>query len=128
MRITISVSPRTKKNSNRIVKARGRYMVLPSKLYVDFEKACKPYLPELDKPIDSPVNVECIYWMPTRRRVDLVNLEEASLDVLVKHGVLADDNSNIVVSMDGSRVLYDKDNPRTEITITPIKSSSEKDE
>jgi hypothetical protein len=30
---------------------------------------------------------------------------------------LADDNSNIVVSMDGSRVLYSKENPRTEIEI-----------
>ena len=100
-------------------------MVLPSKLYADFEKGCKPYIPQLDAPIEYPVNVECIYWMPTRRRVDLVNLQEATLDILVKHGVLADDNSNIVVSMDGSRVFYDKDNPRTEITITPINCSGE---
>lgn len=100
-------------------------MVLPSKLYADFEKGCKPYMPILDSPIDYPVNVECLYWMQTKRRVDLVNLQEASLDILVKHGVLADDNSNIVVSMDGSRVFYDKDNPHTEITITPINCSAE---
>ena len=56
--------------------------------------------------------------MPTHRRVDQVNLLEATLDILVEYGVLADDNSNIVVSHDGSRVLYDKNNPRTEITIT----------
>ena len=31
--------------------------------------------------------------------------------------LLADDNRNIVASVDGSTVLYDKDNPRTEITI-----------
>lgn len=30
-----------------------------------------------------------------------------------------DDNSQIIVSHDGSRVLYDKDNPRTEVTISP---------
>ena len=100
-------------------------MVLPSKLYADFEKECKPYMPQLDTPIDYPVNVKCLYWMPTKRRVDLVNLQEASLDILVKHGVLADDNSSIVVSMDGSRVFYDKDEPRTEITITPINCSGE---
>jgi Holliday junction resolvase RusA-like endonuclease len=55
--------------------------------------------------------------MPTHRRCDLVNLQESTLDVLVKYGILADDNSNIVVSMDGSRVLYSKENPRTEIEI-----------
>lgn len=40
-------------------------------------------------------------------------------DALVAAGVLADDNSQIIVSHDGSRVLYDKDNPRTEVTISP---------
>ena len=99
-------------------------MVLPSKRYVDYEKACKEYLPDIE-PIDYPVNVCCIYYMPTRRRCDLVNLQEATLDVLVKYKVLADDNSNIVVSMDGSQVFYDKDRPRTEITITPINCSGE---
>lgn len=32
--------------------------------------------------------------------------------------ILADDNRNIVASVDGSVVLYDKENPRTEVTIT----------
>jgi hypothetical protein len=36
---------------------------------------------------------------------------------LVAYGIIADDNSNIVASMDGSRVLYDRENPRTEIYI-----------
>ena len=58
--------------------------------------------------------------MPTRRRVDLVNLLECTDDVLVNYGVIKDDNSTIVVSHDGSRVLYDKDRPRTEIIITRI--------
>lgn len=59
--------------------------------------------------------------MPTKRRVDLCNLEEAISDVLVKYGILADDNRNIVASYDGSMVLYDKENPRTEIEITQKK-------
>ena len=58
--------------------------------------------------------------MPTRRRVDLNNLLEAATDLLVSAGVLKDDHCGIVVSHDGSRVLYDKDNPRTEITITRV--------
>lgn len=99
-------------------------MILPSKRFVDFEKACKEFIPA-GAAIDYPVNVKCIYYMPTHRRVDLVNLEEATLDVLVKYKVLADDNSSIVVSMDGSQVFYDKELPRTEITITPINCSGE---
>jgi len=118
--ITIPLTPVTKKNSQRIVYAGGRPMVMPSAKYKAFEKACALYVHKRIVPIDIPVNVKCVYYMPTHRRVDLVNLEEATLDILVKYGVLADDNSNIVVSMDGSRVLYDKDRPRTEITITPI--------
>ena len=70
--------------------------------------------------IDYPVNIKALYFMPTRRRVDLCNLHESLCDVLVKHGVIEDDNSSIIVSMDGSRVLYDKQNPRTEIYIERV--------
>ena len=70
------------------------------------------------KPIDTPCEVRCLFYMPSRRRVDLTNLLESVDDALVAAGVLADDNSQIIVSHDGSRVLYDKDNPRTEVSIT----------
>ena len=49
---------------------------------------------------------------------DLTNLHEALHDILVKYHVIADDNCKIIVSTDGSRVLYDRENPRTEVTIT----------
>ena len=70
--------------------------------------------------IDYPVNVKALYYMPTRRRVDLCNLHEALCDVLVKFGVVQDDNCKIIASMDGSRVLYDKENPRTEVYIEEV--------
>jgi hypothetical protein len=35
-------------------------------------------------------------------------------------GILKDDNYKIIHSVDGSRVLYDKNNPRTEILIEKI--------
>jgi Holliday junction resolvase RusA-like endonuclease len=56
--------------------------------------------------------------MPTKASSDLCNHLASTCDILVKAGVLADDNSKIVVSHDGSRVLYDKQNPRVEIEIT----------
>ncbi|MDT3386257.1 MAG: RusA family crossover junction endodeoxyribonuclease [Bacteroidota bacterium] len=120
MRIVIPLPPITKKNSSRIVKNRrtGRTMVIPSKRYVDYEKSCENLNLSLTEPIDYPCNVQMEYYMPTRRKVDLVNLQEATLDILVRFGVLADDNRNIVYTMDGSKVHYDKANPRTEITIT----------
>ena len=68
--------------------------------------------------INYPVNVQCLYYMKTKRKVDLNNLLEATTDILVKYKILEDDNSKIVASHDGSRVYYDKDNPRTEIIIT----------
>lgn len=41
---TIPVVPRTKKNNGQIV-MRGKFPVLlPSKSYMEFEKACLPYL------------------------------------------------------------------------------------
>jgi len=116
--IVIPLSPITKKNSQKIIwnKKLKRPMVIPSDAYRAYEKNCFMYMPKVEA-INRPVNVKALFYMPTHRVVDLVNLEEALLDVLVKYRVLEDDNSRIVRSMDGSLVLYDKDNPRTEVTI-----------
>lgn len=121
MKIEIPIAPRSKKNSQRIVTVHGRPMILPSKLYKDYEVACKPYIPALEKPIDYPVNVKCLFFLPTRRRADLTNYLECCDDVLVKYKVLEDDNYNIIESHDGSRMYYCKEYPHTEIYIEPIK-------
>lgn len=117
MNIIIPISPVTKKNHQQIIKVHGRPVVVQSPQYRKFERECGRFIESPAEPIKSPVNVKCLYYMPTRRRVDLVNLLEATLDVLVKYGVLDDDNSKVVVSMDGSRVFYDKNRPRTEVYI-----------
>ena len=70
--------------------------------------------------INYPVNVKALYYMATRRKVDLCNLHEALCDVLTAYHVVEDDNCRIIASMDGSRVLYDKDNPRTEVYIERV--------
>lgn len=110
-------APVTKKNSQQIVPAGGRWIIVPSKKYKQYEKMCGQFMPMMPEPISEPVNVKALFYMPTRRRVDLVNLQEALLDVLTHYDVLKDDSSDIVVSMDGSRVLYDKETPRTEFVI-----------
>ena len=119
-RIVIPLAPITKKNHGQIITVKGRPMIIPSKQYKQYEKDCGVFLTHVD-PILSPCNLKCLYYMPTHRRVDLVNLLQATCDILVRYGILIDDNSNVVVGFDGSRVLYDKENSRTEIEITEIK-------
>lgn len=120
LRFTIPGPPVTKKNSQRIFRnpRTGKPFVTKSAAYEDFEAAAAYFLqPRPAQPIEAAVEVSCVYFMPTRRRVDLTNLLEATHDALVTCGILADDNCRVIVSVDGSRVRYDKTNPRTEITI-----------
>ena len=57
--------------------------------------------------------------MPTKHKVDLANLINATTDILVRAKIFVDDNCNIVSTHDGSCVCYDKENPRAVIYITP---------
>ena len=124
LKIIIPVEPRTKKNSIQLVKVGNRMIPIPSKQYKEFEKKCGYYLrSHKDLNICEPVNVCCLFYMSTRRKVDLTNLQEAADDMLVHFKVLEDDNMTIVAGHDGSRVRYDKENPRIEITITKMKAS-----
>ena len=119
VKFVIEVPPVTKKNHQQIIKARGHYMIIQSKQYRQYEKDAMYFLPKTDC-ITEKVNIKAVFYMPTRRKVDLTNLLEALDDVLVKGRVIEDDNCSILYSHDGSRVLYDKDNPRTEVEITMI--------
>lgn len=128
IKFTILGNPITKKNSQRIIKVKlknGRcfHKIMPSKAFEKYEKECKPHMPKVKEPINVPVNLKCIYYMKAKRAVDLLNLLEGTADILVDYGVLADDNRDIVYSTDGSKVLYDKKNPRVEVEITELKES-----
>jgi len=118
-KIVIPLQPITKKGNPTIIKVKGRPIVLPSNQYLKYERDAGIYLIKYkNMNIDYPINFKTVYYMGTKRRVDLGNLQQATCDMLVKYKVLADDNCKIVASMDGSRVYYDKESPRTEITIT----------
>ncbi len=123
-KIEIPGNPVTKKNSQRIAKDKnGKPHILQSKQYTAYEVRCLNYLKRCKLPaglpIHEPVTITCRYFMKSRRRVDLVNLIEATMDILVRAGILADDNSSIVTSHDGSRVMYDEKQPRAAIYIFP---------
>lgn len=119
IKFIIPLAPISKKNSQRIMinRATGKPFIMPSEQYKQYERDAAHFIP-CGVHINEPVNVKCLFYMPTRRKCDLTNLLEAIDDVMVKAGLLADDNFTVVESHDGSRVLYDKQRPRTEIIIT----------
>lgn len=118
----IPLAPITKKNHQQIYKNKKtkKSFITQSDAYKQFEADAGWFIKRLEKPIEHPVNVKMVYYIPKNTRVDMVNLMESTLDILVKYGVLKDDNHNIVWSMDGSRVYVEKENPRTEVTIEPV--------
>lgn len=120
LEFTIPLTPITKKNSSQIVVCGGRPRIIPSKKFKEYQEACGWFIKSPDKPIDCKCNIKAVYYMPTRRRVDITNLHSALHDILVHYKVIADDNCKIVIATDGSRVKYDKDNPRTEVIITEV--------
>ena len=103
MNLTLYGEPRTKKNSARILRSgSGRPFVAPSAAFEAYQESCLWQIRTPHSPVSARVNVRCVYYM------------------LVKAGVLADDNSQIVAAHDGSRVDYDKNHPRVEIEITEM--------
>lgn len=126
IKFTIPLTPTSKKNSQQILinKATGRPFIMPSKAYKQYERDALYFIPKQIF-INYPVNVKCLFYMPTRRKCDLTNLLEAVDDIMVKAGLLADDNYTIIQSHDGSRVFYDKERPRTEVIIYPIEEGNE---
>ncbi len=121
---TLPVKPITKKNSGQIITVGGFPRLIPSKQYKQFEKDVTPYLRRVKiqcGEIYYPVNIQCLFYVDARRRVDLANLLNAIDDAMVHSGLLIDDNRDIIAAHDGSRVYHDKDNPRIEIKITELK-------
>lgn len=124
MIIKIPLMCRSKKNSQSIIvnPRTQKPMIIQSKLYKEFEQECGYYLLKYKKNISTPVNLKCTFYVKDRRKRDIVNLLNAIQDILVKYGVIADDNYNIVKSVDGSRIIYEKGR---EDTIIEIESDGE---
>lgn len=120
--LTISGQPITKKNSQRLIYAKGRIMPIPSAQYKIYEAAAlrQLYVQYSGEPIEYPVNLSCVFYMGTRRKCDMTNLLQSVQDILVKAKVIADDNYTIVARLNDCLVDYDKADPRCEITITEL--------
>lgn len=124
---TIPLDPRTKKNHQMIAGSGAKCPVChkPARQFVRQGTAHEKYhleaehflSPRPSEPIDFPIWVRYEFHMQTKRRVDKRNLGACTDDLLTDARIIKDDCSSIIVSHDGERVFYDKDNPRTEIYI-----------
>lgn len=121
---TIYGDPPSKKNGKIYTRLKnGRTILVSNKKCQRWEKEARAQFKN-DKikkyKIEEPVNVKFIIYRKNRigGPGDLVNFEQAALDILVETGVLKDDNNDIVKAHDGSRMYYDKENPRVEVEIS----------
>ena len=125
LKFKIPLSPISKKNSQRILfnHKTGRPFISPSKQYQEYEENAMVFIPAI-RTIDYPCNIKCLFYLGTRRKCDLTNLLEAIDDILVKAGIIEDDNYTILAGHDGSRIFYDKNNPRTEVLISKMEEET----
>lgn len=119
IKITIPLLTIPKKNSQQILynSRTKRPFIMQSKRYLNFEKECEYYLLNYKLKINEPINLKCTFYVSDRRKRDLANLLESIQDILVKYEVIEDDNYNIVMSTDGSRIIYEKGRNETIIEI-----------
>lgn len=123
----IPLDPRTKKNHQTIAGTgpacyvcgkRAKQFIRQGHANTKYAAEAAKYLhPKPAKPIDGTVQIVYRLYMQTQRKVDDLNLYGALDDILVHEKILSDDNIRIIRSRDGSRVQYDKANPRAEIYI-----------
>lgn len=120
LKIVIPVAPLTKKDSPKMVYNRDddKMEIYKSKKYKDYCRIAGMYMDPLN--IDFPVNVKMTFFLPNRYPSSLLGLQEAVEEVLVDCNMLSTNDSRVLASTDGSRILFDKTFPRTEIEISRI--------
>ena len=133
----IPMDTKTKKNSHRIAGCGPRcpmcgkfqkQFIRNGKATTDFAFRAAQYLhPKPQTAYGGEVHLVYRVYTGTRRKVDDLNLYEALDDILVENGILLDDNRKIIRSRDGSRVLYDKENPRAEIYIYDYREEDDRE-
>lgn len=124
-KIVIKGRPVTKKNHCQIIRNRntGRPLIIQSSQYRKYEKE---FIRQMDANLkelfskEVHLHLRVLYYLPDGRgKPDLVNLIQATQDILQKFGLYNNDSQ--IKSLDGSRIGgIDKDNPRVEIEIKEI--------
>jgi len=137
VRFVVEGAPRTKKNSQRIARVKGRPILLQSRQHDAWAEAAilqlRSQYPravrivEVDRargvvtqgygPIRSPLNLRALIYRD-RSVGDLGNYLAAVCDALERAGVV--ENDRLIGGFDGSRLLVDRERPRVEIELSPL--------
>lgn len=72
--------------------------------------------------LDKPLKVVYQFRFPDERKTDISNKLESINDLLVRYGVFADDNHQILNCIEATSMGIDKKNPRCEIELYEITS------
>jgi len=119
MILTLKGRPATKKNSQRIaVTKSGKRFIIQSKRYLEYEKNALWQLKAQyrGETIQGKIELKALYYLADKRLPDLINLLQATCDILEKARVIENDRN--IISFNGSKIMgIDKDNPRCEIEI-----------
>ena len=120
---TLKGPPRTKKNHQRILNGfGGRPFVVPSKEFVDCQELCLRQIKTPQMAISEAVNVKAVYYMPNCRRVDLVNLLEATDDIILLGGPGSEHPFALAKNKEGRtgdfNIAFDKEKQRF-LEVTP---------
>ena len=123
----IPLDPRTKKNHMTIAgtgpkcpkcgKRRKQFVRQGAQNTKYSFEAARFLNPKPLQPYEQELHIIYRLYMQTRRRVDDLNLYASLDDLLVSERIIKDDCIKYIRSRDGSRVDYDKENPRAEIYI-----------
>lgn len=126
MRLTILGRPYTKKNHQRIIRVKGRPVIMQATTAQGWEASAVAQL-RSQRPISRgfwqaasvPVSLRALVYRD-RKVGDLGNYLAAVCDALERAGVV--ENDRLIQSFDGSRLLIDRKNPRIELEITPMET------
>lgn len=126
MRLTILGPPRTKKNHQRIIRVKGRPVIVQAKTSEGWEASAvaqllsqRPINRGFWEPATVPVSLRALIYRD-RNVGDLGNYLASVCDALERAGVVV--NDRLIQSFDGSRLCIDRKNPRIELEITPMET------
>lgn len=122
LEITLEGTIPSKKNSKRIVGRGKRMFIISSKNYLEWEKEKADEIygqPDEINAITTPIRLSITFSSSTKRKWDLSNKVESIQDLLVKVGVLEDDNWSIVQELEASFIPELKKDLAV-ISISPI--------
>jgi len=90
-------------------------LLLPSERYRKWEKSCLDWFKQVGvEKITEPVRCHFYFYRESRRKFDYVNLIQSVQDLLVKAGIIEDDNADLFIPVvDGYK--HDKEHPRCEL-------------